>query len=576
MNATLYPVAGGRDTIAASVEGDVTEVAHLVDRLTAQLLVGRSRGADARFASLAATTTSSLPALKAYLDGERRWRMRQLDSAVAAFGHAVEYDTAFALAYYRMAVAGSYRFTSPPDAAARALRHSARLPERYRLLVEAFSARDRGAVFEAESLYRKVLASHPDDAEAWFTLAALTHRRLFAHGRPIHAAREAFERVLALEPTHPRALGGLAILDGYEGKHERAVGRMRRILRVDHGEYNVLFRTALALHDGDRADQQRALAELSRSKEDWILLGAGWAGVVTGNRQGGVRVARLVAAHARAPRWRVDALFCIADLELAHGRRSAASAASTEAARIAPLFALHARTALALVPSLESSAADLVDLRQEVMKTRPAERSESLWRTYLLGLLDSRIGNRDAALRSADDLESQSTPLTRADSGSHAAMARDLALTIRADVSWRSGHPRQALAFLARNRRSSWGAARPSAAWVLNGGLAPGYAEPSAYERWMRGELAASVGRPREAIDWFDGLGAAWPGEGMSYFAPSRLRMGALYEGLGEPERAAEQYERVIELWKDADPDLKLVVTEAKKRLTLLVAKSSP
>jgi hypothetical protein len=52
--------------------------------------------------------------------------------------------------------------------------------------------------------------------------------------------------------------------------------------------------------------------------------------------------------------------------------------------------------------------------------------------------------------------------------------------------------------------------------------------------------------------------------------------MGALYEGLGEPERAAEQYERVIELWKDADPDLKLVVTEAKKRLTLLVAKSSP
>jgi tetratricopeptide (TPR) repeat protein len=58
------------------------------------------------------------------------------------------------------------------------------------------------------------------------------------------------------------------------------------------------------------------------------------------------------------------------------------------------------------------------------------------------------------------------------------------------------------------------------------------------------------------------------------YLAPSLMRLGELYEARGERERALEYYGRFVELWKDADPELRDRVRQAQSRINVLAAES--
>jgi len=204
IQARLYQEAAGEpEPIAqASAEGDSTALFDLVDQLSAQLLVSGDRGQGARLAQTASLTTSSLPALKAYLDGERNLRAAQFDSAVAGFQAATALDSSFALAHYRLAVAavwtGRMGLLTPSNTRAVAL--ADRLGERDRALVAAFAEMARGKPDEAERRYREILESYPDDLEARFQLANLLYSYNAPRGRPPGEAREHYDRVLQVDP----------------------------------------------------------------------------------------------------------------------------------------------------------------------------------------------------------------------------------------------------------------------------------------------------------------------------------------------------------------------------------------
>lgn len=51
-----------------------------------------------------------------------------------------------------------------------------------------------------------------------------------------------------------------------------------------------------------------------------------------------------------------------------------------------------------------------------------------------------------------------------------------------------------------------------------------------------------------------------------------RERLGQLYESMGKPDKAIEQYRLFIDLWKNADPELQPRVADARKRLARLTA----
>jgi tetratricopeptide (TPR) repeat protein len=202
----------GEALAQASVDGGGGDVFRLMDQLASRLIVATTRrGATHRLIETAALTTTSLPALKEYLNAEAALRAGDRagsapgsgrDTAIAGFQRALDQDSTFALAYYRLAVAAGWRdrHDLASWATGRALAVSDRMVERDRRLLSAYAAFRRGAVDSAESFYRGLLRDYPDDLEAQFQLADLLYQYNPLRGHARSEARELFDAVLAYDP----------------------------------------------------------------------------------------------------------------------------------------------------------------------------------------------------------------------------------------------------------------------------------------------------------------------------------------------------------------------------------------
>lgn len=85
-----------------SVEGSVDSVTTLLDRFVGQLLVRQAGVAET---SVAAITSQSLPAIRAYLSGRAAYRRADNDRAIQSFMRALDIDSTFALAALDLVVA---------------------------------------------------------------------------------------------------------------------------------------------------------------------------------------------------------------------------------------------------------------------------------------------------------------------------------------------------------------------------------------------------------------------------------------------------------------------------------------
>jgi tetratricopeptide (TPR) repeat protein len=173
-----------------------------VDRLAGDLMVGQRRGPSARLLRTAAVTTQSLPALKTYLDAERALRRGAFDSALAGFQSAVQLDSTFALAYYRLAVTAAWarRDALIRPNTARAVALGGRLSERDQRLLHSFAALAAGKPDEAERDYRDILQDYPDDLEAQWQLATMLYAYNPLRGRPVEESGPVFDGIVKLDP----------------------------------------------------------------------------------------------------------------------------------------------------------------------------------------------------------------------------------------------------------------------------------------------------------------------------------------------------------------------------------------
>ena len=202
--ADLYAKDGTR-LARAQQEGHPDSVLALVDRLSVALLqdVWRSREPIPSL-RVAALTTSSVPALRAYLDGERHYRRSEWDSAAAAFEEAIAQDSTFALAHYRMALTlgwnGGYGTERDRQATEAAARHASRLPERERALLagyQLFSKRDPAAA----DTFLSIASTNPSDADAWYLLGEARFHSRSVRGWSPDELYAPFDSVLALDPA---------------------------------------------------------------------------------------------------------------------------------------------------------------------------------------------------------------------------------------------------------------------------------------------------------------------------------------------------------------------------------------
>jgi len=188
-----------RSLARASVTTSRDDIAALTDSTTWALLRQIWQKGKAPSPSLAAVTTRSIPALRAFLEGERLLVAGQYDPAAVAFGQAIEADSSFWLAYWRYDYTKGTWQGQPVNGAIRAayVAHRAAFPERDRLLIEASLTDDMDSSIARE---RVATERFPDYWPAWFAYAdALIHWSPLT-GTGYAESRAALERVLELNP----------------------------------------------------------------------------------------------------------------------------------------------------------------------------------------------------------------------------------------------------------------------------------------------------------------------------------------------------------------------------------------
>jgi tetratricopeptide (TPR) repeat protein len=566
LDAALYDAKGVRQA-AAETEVPEAELGRGVDNL-ARLLLGRLSNAPGdRLTSLGAVTTTSYPALRAYLEGQQAFRAPDLDSAITAFQRAVTLDSTFALAWYRLATAAVWdsRDELWHDAIAQAIRHSDRLSPRDRSVLEAQYTWRLGRLDNAEQQYQAIIETHPDDQEAWFWLGDVRFHAGFLRGRPLVEAETALVRALELDSADWQARGHL-------GWVRHRLGRVHEARQLDRPRDSTSSSYPFERSDlpGAAEMQERVLRRGEASPPGRLYLLA-LSMLQDGFEAPGLRLTRALANPSRPPEWRAHAHLLLATLHLERGRWAAADSQLGAAERLAPDEALPYRALFTLsspVPVPDSTlhrlAGRIRAWAAERVPDRPGNKlnvlsalngARGIVRHYLLGLLEVRLKNPAGGLARADSL----ARIT--ESATVGSFASDCAATIRAAAALDKGDPGAALVALERQRFV-----------ILDYGfLWPFHSHTAA--RMLRATALVRLGRDREALGWLEGLThPELPLLHRALVAPAHRQEGEIYERLGERARAAEAYGRFIDLWADGDPAAQAQVKAARERVGTLVA----
>ncbi|HRP07847.1 MAG TPA: protein kinase [Gemmatimonadales bacterium] len=251
LSAELFDLQGGR-LGGAQIDGPVDSVLKLADGLALALLrdIWKSRE-PLPSANATAITSASMPAIRAYLRGERYHRRGQWDSARVAFEEAVNSDSTFALAWYRLANTlgwmGLYTNQAATSASANAVRFSDSLPARTRTLLVAYNLFSQGQNAMAADSARNYVKQYPEDADGWNLLGEAQYHGRGLRPLPPDRLLEPFDRVLALDSSlapaaiHPMELavstGDTALLRRYEAVFRSAdsESELRRATDVRRG-----------------------------------------------------------------------------------------------------------------------------------------------------------------------------------------------------------------------------------------------------------------------------------------------------------------------------------------------------
>jgi serine/threonine-protein kinase len=565
LSASLFDRKEGAHPLAeATVDGKPGDVLALVDLLATRLAADKYAEGGARLARAAVVTTSSLPALKAYLAGEQAYRAGQYVAAVSSFREAVEADTAFALAFYRLAMAQE-RLAWADDSrrsAELAFRHSSRLSVHDRRFLEAVLAMRRGRSGDAEQQFRAIVQAYPDDAEAWYQLGEV----LF-HGNPLRGvsmtvAREPFSRALFFDPGDLGALYHLVRIAVRDGNRSELDSLAARFLQLSPaGDRTLELRALQAYTTHDSAAVDSVVAEFGRAP-DGILPIAVWSvAVFAQNIPGAERIARLLTEPARPRDVRAQGHVLLAHLALASGRESVAWSELRAAGELGsserPLVDAWFR-ALPFVPQsrseLDAARAGLARWDAREAGTRSTQSSafysahngvHQTLKTYLLGLLDTRVGDTARAMALAGNLDSAGR------TAEGPPLALELTQGLSAQIALANHRPDSALAELEALRIEGW--------YELTF-VSPFYA--GALERFSRAELLRAAGRGEEALGWYRGLGENTTQE-LVFLGPATLAQARIQRALGHPQEAARLYDEFLTLWRESDPPLRPMLDQA-------------
>jgi tetratricopeptide (TPR) repeat protein len=280
INAAVLDTRDHRVTAQASVDGSPDSLPRLVDQLAIKLLALQAGEGEQRLANL---TSTSLSALRAYLEGQRLIRRGEFRRAADQFKLALQHDSTFALAGLGLTRAGLW-FGQPFEGPGSILawKYRDKLPPADRALLEVFL----GSRWPAPRQWRDGIAAAerfvqvaPDNAEAWSELGDNLYHWGALVGLPDahQRAAQAYARSLALDSSYAPALehgSSLAMALGDTAGARKALAVMTRIDSVSSTVMSERWQFAAAV--GDSAARREVLRSDSLFGQYMMAIGVSY------------------------------------------------------------------------------------------------------------------------------------------------------------------------------------------------------------------------------------------------------------------------------------------------------------
>jgi tetratricopeptide (TPR) repeat protein len=562
IDAQIQDVASGRLLGAHTVQG--TNVFALADDLAARIRGTLNMAADTGARRVADVSSSSIEAYRLYNEGVDAFNNLRRPEARRLLERAVTIDPQFSSAYFQLE--GVTRSLGDQAAAEmyhkKALEHVERLPERQRLLFEMLSARREGQIDRAVEILERLIARYPDEENAYLELADIHTTRddrekaLAVYQRGVTAMPKSgglhnamgygflrvgrypeavaqFEEYARLRPNEPNPYDSLAETYLLSGQPEKALEKYARVLEVDPSFYNGHNGRAWAFGILGRFDE--AVAE-SRKLEDALAA----AHVSRGD-------ARFLTAFllSRAGRYRE------AGSEIADGLKDAAEV--TSAPQTAALQMLSAD--LAFERGDAGRAASLLTEAQRSVDASPQAELRRILTAIVAsldGVIQARQGRLDAARARLDELRK----LFEAQ-----AVDEWQIQTLGAEIALAAGNAAEA--------EQKLGAGEPARRLFFTVSLSGGsiatnqllFPDVFARVKKARGDTAGAIAIYRRLLT--PDIGQKWV---LIYDPRYVLEIARLLDKSGDAAGARAQYQRFLDLWKNADAGLP-ELDEARKKL---------
>jgi eukaryotic-like serine/threonine-protein kinase len=459
-------------------------------------------------------TTASLEALKTYADG-RRLRFTNNQAGIDLIKQAVAIDPDFAMAHADL---GLYYYLSGDKAQGeehftKALSELDRLTLREKLWIRAVAEDSRGNRDQAVTDYQTYLAQYPDDNFAWFRLGWTYMAALNQNEKAV----EAFQKVLELDPTSSDAIVDLATCYGKMGQTGKAVEYYER---------------------------------------DFQMRPSDLVGIFVNNEYGFTLVK--MGNLAKAAETFQKMISEDQDRDKARGYRS-----------------------LALLDMYEGKYSEaFVNLKEAILLNKAIHSLESEYRDHMFLASAYRIKGRTADF--ASELAAANRILSRAHFGPIWSMylaktyARSgktgEATNLLKDMMAQAQNP-TAISGINNSTRTD-----QTAIYIVKGEIAlanmKGSEAMESFElaqRVIPGDLSLeslafayrTLGKPRDsALKYEEIITAHSLGtERQEYWILAHYELGKIYRDLGDTAKAKEYYEKFLNIWKDADPDIPVLVT---------------
>jgi eukaryotic-like serine/threonine-protein kinase len=573
--ALLGADSGGAPLAHATVTAPPESVAALTDSAARALLVQIwSRGAPPTPSLDGALRTRSVPALRAFLQGEGDMTHGRWEDAARFYQSAMDADPTFWLAYARYLYARHWSLYEPSDSVLAALeRHRRELPERERLSTEAIILDGRDSIAALMERAGTATQRYPDSWFGWLIYGdAVLHNGPLL-GRSYVEARAALQRALSLNPGLIPAWEHLmlaALLDGDTAAVTRSLVSLGRLnagptLTADgFGNRMLQFRFLQAIARGD--------STLAGALSDSLARDPAPAAVPAGSfydpyRYGWyaeqIRVSRqALASGGPADRQRVHRLL----LALSWGGRGAwdsllATLDSTAASGSDSTAALRAYGL-----AVAGAWLDALDPR-EAMARRATAAEEAGHDAAGLAELAWLDGVLASARRDRRELAAARAALRQSGDPARAALDRSLEAFDAAlsGATGKAGEAGEAIAALEFEE-----AALDAPDFARHPLVIP--LDRLAGARWL-----ATSGDPEQArrlLRWADGLFFLHPSTvyGLMFVPLADLERGRIEELLGHPAMAGRYYRRFLRRYDRPAERHRSLVEEARGRVRALSA----